>query len=325
MNSVMSINGVSVTLHTPTAVKRDGTNSLPPYCPAEAYKVDDYTECPDNWMHGSDMASSYFVPVEDGCGMWFDFTNNQYHNHDVAVVISVQGVNPITGPIKNGETAKLRLEQYINKCPRHDIDFLQDRLCPECGYKWVKQNYLCTNSGEVMWIDGFRTENNEVRQYVITAEEMAGVATQLIGDKRVWAIGFAFFLSNEPKSKQRSLQKYVNRPLWVFNPTNHDYQLTPNRPYYSSGYSGPTPRGIMRSSFSCSTNNNGIETQKLEVGMGGIINQSIGRDPNGLDYWQDNPVGMIYVNYCSKSDCERILKSPKTYKKDGPFNSVRSV
>jgi len=173
---------------------------LPPYAPVPPNPVDEYPACPDNWMHGSDMASSYFLPVKEGHGMWLDFNANSGHTHDVAIVLSIQGINPITGQKMVGSKA-LRLEQYHKKCPIHNVDFQQDRFCPKCKYKWSGQNYISTTGTPYgrLWIDGFRGEDGKVRQYIITADEKRGVAAQMIGDERVFAIGIAYYISKKKK------------------------------------------------------------------------------------------------------------------------------
>src|SRR4051812_16016876 len=106
-NNSMAINGFGAAIHTPPVIAGDDLNALPPYAQRPAYKVDEYPACPESWMHGSALASSYFVPVDAGRGMWFDFTMNSMLAHHLAVVISVQGVNPVTGPTKKDQPAEL--------------------------------------------------------------------------------------------------------------------------------------------------------------------------------------------------------------------------
>ncbi len=176
------------------------SHGLPPYALVDAYPVDEYEACPTNWEHGSDVASSYFVGVKEDHGMWLDFNECFYHTHDVAVVISIQGVNPITGQKMVKEKA-LCLEQYHKQCPIHNAKFQQDRYCPDCGFKWPGQNYLATTGTPEMmlWLDGFRSQDGKVRQYIFTEEEMRGIAAQSIGKDRVYAIGIAFYLSKHKK------------------------------------------------------------------------------------------------------------------------------
>lgn len=204
LHQLMQVNGIKAEINTPPALKGDQLHSLPPYDAQRAHVVEEYPNCPTNWMHGSSKSSSYFVGVVPGRGMWFDFTMNNDHTHHIAVVISVQGINPVTGAsfvAKEGDegASLLRLQQHKDKCPTHDVDFEQDRYCPTCEFKWPAQNYIATTTGLKLWLDGFRKPGGEVRQYIITEEEMRGVAAQVIGEDRVWAIGFAFYISKEPK------------------------------------------------------------------------------------------------------------------------------
>jgi hypothetical protein len=67
--------------------------------------------------------------------------------------------------------------------------------------KYPKQNYLSTTGTPEgrLWLDGFRSIEGAVRQYILTAEKMRGVASNVIGKDRVYAIGISFFLSKEKK------------------------------------------------------------------------------------------------------------------------------
>ncbi len=227
----MEIDNLTCELNMPTALKTtksdDGTemsHGLPPYERVDAYSVDEYLSCPDTWIHGSSKASSYFVPVEAGKGMWLDFNSCRHHKHHVAVVISIQGVNPVTGQKQN----KMRLEQYKNKCPIHDVEFQQDRFCPDCKFKWPAQNYLSTTGtpGNLFWLDGFRSADGKVHQYIFTEEEIKGIAHQIIGEDKVYAIGIAFFLSKElkpelPQSPRLSSGPFDSLP-WNYKPDGLD-------------------------------------------------------------------------------------------------------
>jgi len=209
MSTRMEINGLYAEINMPPALSGDGLHALPPHCKVQAFPVDEFPACPSNWMHGSGKASSYFVMATVDRGMWFDFTMNAGHRYDLAIVVSVQGINPVTGK----KVTQLNLEQYREKCPVHNIAFQQDRFCPECNYNWPAQNYISTTTGQMLWIDGFRNEKGEVRQYIITEDITRGVAAQVIGDDRVWAIGFAFYLSKEP----RKTPAHFGNPSWGMN------------------------------------------------------------------------------------------------------------
>lgn len=363
----MQVNGLRAQINTPDALIGEEVHGLPPYKPVEFYPVDEYPACPDNWMHGSDKASSYFIPVDVGKGMWFDFTPNQTHTHDVAIVISVQGINPVTGQ----QVTALNLEHYKTKCPVHDVEFQQDRFCPECGYKWPAQNYISTTTGETLWLDGFRNAEGLVRQYILTEEECRGVAAQKIGEDRVWAIGFAFYLSKSAKPKpvggfvsacglpwddQYSLQQYASGSINLdsyYHPQTADgtsylasNKIPSNLPTYyeasnkispsvripSSGNfdlpNPPTCDQAMESDVDADYEALGsiepVTQTKVEIGAGAQIQQDVGVDPNKLEYWQEEPVGMIYVNYVTREVCDRILAAGKRQEKqNGPLEGLK--
>src|SRR3989344_2724328 len=200
----MAVNGLYTTLNMPPALEQrfDGAGNeralpLPPYNPRAAFVVDEYLACPKNWMHSAPGEASYFVPVLSEHGLWLDFNKNVRHSHYVSVAISVQGVNAITGEKTNG----FGLEQYREMCPKHKAQFGHERFCEACGYQWDAQNYMSSNAQPrgFFWIDGFRAKDGVVRQFVFTEEEMRGIAKQLIGADRVFAIGIAFYLSKLPK------------------------------------------------------------------------------------------------------------------------------
>jgi hypothetical protein len=132
--------------------------------------------------------------------MWLDF-NDMHTLYDVAIVISIQGVNAITGL----ETEDVILEQYKEECPKHKTKFGPHRYCEKCGFRWPKQNYLCSTGQPLgqLWIDGFRAADGFVRQYILSEDKMKGVACNIIGEsKRVHAIGLSFFLSKSQKPQQ---------------------------------------------------------------------------------------------------------------------------
>jgi hypothetical protein len=177
-------------VNLPPAIKGRSINGLPPYAPVIGYDVDKYPAAPESWPRTEGTTAGYFIAVEDGKGMWLDFNMCARHRHHVAVVISIQGVNPLTGR----KTDKRELERYA------DDPSVEPWLR---GY----QNYLattCTPNG-LLWIDGFRAQDGTVRQYVFTKDESKGVAAQLIGVNRVFAIGVSFFLSKEPKPEPKTI------------------------------------------------------------------------------------------------------------------------
>lgn len=356
----MNVNGLKCTLHLPQVVRRqfdaqgnERVAGLPPGNARPAFAVDEYPASPDSWMHGSSKASSYFVPVVAERGMWLDFTNNRGHTHDVAVVVSVQGINPLTGQ----KSDPIRMEQYRHKCPIHGTEFGQDLFCKECGYKWHPQNYVASTGSMPLWIDGFRTEDGVVRQWYFTEEECKGIAHQVIGDDKVYAIGIAFYLSKEakPRPKYRGTRSFLSAgggglesmmmpkgigasklgsPSYgAAMPASYggsdDFELLASCSLSAAMPAGSTmdslevPESMELLGGSLESLKADIEeTQtKLEIGAGAKIDQQISRDPKNLDYWEDEPAGFIYINYCDVATAQRILGAGKRQEKSEGFLS----
>jgi len=384
----MTVNGLHARIMLAEALSGDRVFGLPPGTPVPAYVVDEHPACPDNWEHGSDKASSYFVSLTAGKGMWFDFTVNAEHARHVAVVVSVQGLNPVTGkPI-----TELCLVQHRKQCPVHKVDFQQDRYCPKCEYKWPAQNYIATTTGETLWIDGFRNESGTVRQYIISEEQAKGIAAQTEQRdkefKRVWAIGFAFYISKEPKPVVhrpiQSMDKFglgggmkgMSMPMadclecakgglafdqytitttqppenvkTTQSPEKVSYSCsatpssTPSESISAKGEQWFAPAGELRARAplrrmahpglqqTLGTDDikreveKVVEQKKLEIGAGAQINQDFGVDNNPIEFWQPEPVGMIYVNFTSKDTLDKILAAGKRQDKvEGPLSGMK--
>lgn len=323
--TTMKVGNFSCTLHMPKAVERkfaangsELTSALPPYNPRAAFPVDEYPASPAAWMHGSGKASSYFVPILPEHGMWLDFNKNGYHEHDVAVLVSVQGINPLTGQ----KVDPLRLEQYKENCPVHNVAFQQDLYCPECKYKWHPQNYLSSNStpSGLLWIDGFRTEDGTVRQWYFTEEESQGIAAQLIGAERVYAIGVAFYLSKKPKPKPvYSVTRGGGYSYESFVTCARPLSFTGERRLLGSRSSGMAPASTGNLDHLDMAREIEDNQTLLEIGAGAKINQKIYQDPRKLDEWEDEPAGMIYINYCDVKTAQKILEAGKREDKADSF------
>jgi len=202
----MRNNGFYCGFNMPEAETGEQINGLPGYSKRMPYLVDEYPACPKNWMRSKGKVKSYFVPVVEGKGMWLDFNENQENQYHLAIVISIQGVNPVTGlPCKEA-----KLEQYSDKCPKHNVDFGPERYCDKCRFHWPKQNYISTTGTpkDYFWLDGFKAANGIVRQYILTAEKMKGVAanTEGVKENRVYAVGVSFFLSKDKKPVQQQYE-----------------------------------------------------------------------------------------------------------------------
>jgi len=180
-------------LNLPAALSGSSLFGLPPYARTTAYPVDAFPACPENWERGGPNDKAFFVEVQKGKGLWIDLNPCRNHDRHVAVILSIQGINPITGK----PAGVPKMEQY------------QDGDIP--------QNYLATTGtpdGQ-FWLDGFRGENGEVRQYFFTEETLRGIAAQVIGEARSFSIGMAFFLSKNKKPKAETKPERFNPVKYV--------------------------------------------------------------------------------------------------------------
>ena len=356
----MTVNGLSVGLNTPKALQSHATghlesvHGLPPYHRRRAFLVDEYPACPESWMRSSGRTKSYFVAIIEGGGLWLDLNACLASANHVAAVISIQGINAITGlPCKDPQ-----LEQYRDQCPKHKDTFGPDRLCRKCGFKWPKQNYLATTGTPFgsFWLDGFRAEDGSVRQYMFTASEIRGIAANIIGKDRVFALGVSFFKSKEPKPAPPPTR---NRGLMSFSDglgtpdmetldfmggskgsSGGDLGENSVHNYYTASagmslYCASSPvmkscadpgitskvadfdedrahyeRDMLMSRRAASAPKVKL-TKNLEIAAGARINQTIYDDPNGLEFWQTEPDGIIVINYCTEEDAEKIFAAGK--------------
>lgn len=345
MSAMRNTPNLECQLHTPEALKGDGVNCLPPYAEVQAHSVAEFTACPDSWVRGTGNKSSFFVPVVEGRGMWLDFNQCARHTHDVAVLVSVQGINPVTGqPVTEN-----KLAQYLDACPVHDAAFGEGRFCPECEYKWAKQNYICTTGTPIgqLWIDGFRGDDGVVRQYLFTKDETRGVAAQLLGESRAFAIGISFFLSKKAKPPRPAIPKFN----FHSSPFGSDASYpgvkysapwgTPDLSAYCSSSepissalmqstSGEKPAsygaasGILRSTGMSQVAESRVEVERLEIAGGAQIRQDVWDDPETLDYWEAEPESIIYVNYANQADVASICARGKRQAvKDGALAGLK--
>lgn len=312
--------------------------------------VDEYGASPDSWMHGSGKAGSYFVPIVPEHGMWLDFNANNSHSHHVGVVVSVQGVNPLTGL----KADPLRLEQYRETCPKHKVAFQMNRHCPECKYAWHPQNYISSNNGSPFWIDGFRTEDGVVRQWYFTEEECKGVVAQILGKDRVFAIGVAFYLSKNPKPKPVYQVYTASADPYSCGGGTYGSSVVCStaNPFLSNSYEplGDAYANQMLGSFEAESvepmkgavnmlkclggdadpdfrvnrRTRSAPAKQLEIGAGAKIIQQINPDSENLDFWQDEPAGLLYINYCDVITAHTIIAQGKrAVNADGFLNDLQ--
>lgn len=203
----------------------DSNFGLPPGQPIDAYPVDVFIKIPENWMKGPGI---FVVPVKKNKGLWFNFRQNSEIN--TAVIMTVKGCNPITGL----QTSGFHLEKYEKSCPKHGCDFLAERFCPECNYKWPDRNFL---SGDPLWWDVWKTSDGIGRQFYFTEDELKDIATHKIGSENtVPAFGFAFYSPKERRPEKEPARVFGASLIYG----NKDYKTweqlyTYNGFYTSSG------------------------------------------------------------------------------------------
>lgn len=315
--------GLSCELNLPEAVKGEGLHGLPPYCPIEAFPVDAFPGCPPNWERGSEKDAAYFVEVQNNRGLWLDFNACWNHSHHVAVLLSIQGINPVDGKPAGPPV----MEQYREGT--------------------VAQNYLATTGTPHghFWLDGFRGADGEVRQYLFTEETLRGVASQILGDARSFSIGIAFFISKTPKTRPTPhTGRLYGAPKNMEYPFQ-DLDLTPDKFWENpilykmsdvklaldSGVKGAFGSGKMHQSKRMVTNfvvqeiprgltpaDAGLsessseessvcqDSKTLEIAAGARIRQLIHRDPERLDFWEPDPEGILYIHYVDQKEGSRI-------------------
>jgi len=343
---LMKINDFTCGFNMPPSLKGEDTNELPPYDKRPSFLVDKYPACPSNWMRSEGKAKSYFVPIKEDYGMWLDFNDNENNPYHVAIVLSIQGINPITGMACKDP----QMEQYIEECPKHKIKFGPDRFCKKCNYKWPKQNYISTTATPtgLLWIDGFRSIDGIVRQYILTQEKIRGVAANIIGKNRVFSIGISFFISKEKKPiKPEILTIRESNPLFTFYKSKTSteypdtYTETPDNTIYIDSCDNICDNSKVPKDLSYSVNmkcvsescvsassspmswgktlskkiepsnilrSRSIQCKQLEVGAGAKINQQIYDDPEHIDFWRNETEGILYINYCLEKDCQKIIE-----------------
>ena len=196
----------------PKLVDNGAAHGLPPGSDIEVFPVDAFKHPLPSWITG---AGNFVVPVQPEWGLWFDWRENDSYN--CAVMPTIKGMNPITGQ----KTQGYALEHYLEKCPVHGIPFKDGLFCEKCNYRWPSQNYIAAPN--VLWWDGFRTSDGEVRQFFFTADMLKSIPERVLGAKEtVPAFGFCFYRPKEAKERPRGGDP---RALLSINNNNHGFQL----------------------------------------------------------------------------------------------------
>ena len=287
------------------------TFGLPPGSPLPVYYVDEFLHPKDEWMTGP---GSFVVPVRPEKGLWFDWRGNSEIN--TAVVPTIKGCNPITGL----KTEGFFLESFADKCPKHKCDFMADRYCPKCEFKWPARNY---QSMHPLWWDGFRADDGLVRQFFFSEDELRDVASSLIGKKNtVPAYGFAFFSPKEMRPEVQTMSRGGGGVLYKhcilpdsFNligsgklGCNYDFENSTGNKSYMKGLSNTTFSNGS-AIYHCNTNEavNNVDTKSFS----GVLEEK----PSTLK--------MSYMVQEDVSE-ERIKKTIQNLKNRGLKKSVAS-
>lgn len=261
------------------------------------------------------------------------------HSHFVALVPSVQGVNAVTGqPID-----AVRLEQYAMQCPVHQAAFASDRFCASCGFKWPHQNYITNAAGSgsqsEFWIDGWRTRDGKIRQFVFSAAgEGLGVAEQVLGERRALGIGFAIYLSKDPKPVQprrilrggdpeASLGSYDSSQfLGLDGLESTGIKGTLGG---AESYSGARSAPTLRRMASFDTPRRVGPPMQVEVSHGREVDQKVHPDPHELDFWREEPEATFVLTPTDAAWVAELVRNGPTVDLTaggmGPLAGLRGV
>jgi hypothetical protein len=333
----MSHSGFKARIMEAERLRGETAFGLPPGSPLDIIPLDCLPGAPVEWIRES---GSFIVPVKTEKGIWFDFTmNNQYNT---GVVLSIKGMNPITGKKIND----LNLEQYRCKCPIHGKEFAHNLFCEECKYEWPGQNYL--SSPNILWIDGFRQTNGEVRQFFFTEQDSRDVASAMIGkENTVPAFGFAFFKNKREVSVIKE-EKITSHPYPIFGGVTPDF-IEKNTLWVNGDFfpSYPSPSKYNNDNldnyyfppFTCTASLNtlccanniesnelnlnkaekklsrsvkyqmNLTTKNVSVGAGAKINQKLEIDTLPLDEWYQEPQGLIRLYFVFGEQLNTIINN----------------
>lgn len=327
MSNQMEYKDLMIGVHHPQYTPDRGRN-LAPRARWDVHRVAHYDDgtLPGNWQRDQTDQGypilSYFFGVKEGHETWFNFCGMSNHPYDIAVLVTVQGVNALTPQL--GRSTGLRLEQYRHNCPLHQTAFGEERFCHACGYCWPPQNYVTSAGGadaNTFWLDGFCTVPGTVQQFVFSNKgELLGVAEQVIGESRPAGISFAVFLSKHLRKTYHEKETLLYRRA---NPSTEQDLLDQAERDFESGVSPfdllddgeETLLGgrsaLRRESFTRGSYEDSAEEtlisrrhtgdrpdrgsyRSLEVSAGREVGQKIHLDPNEPTYWEPEPA-VVFV------------------------------
>jgi hypothetical protein len=303
-----------------------GVHGLPPGSPIDVFPVDSFERPLDHWMKGP---GNYVVPVNADWGLWFNWTQNDHMN--TAVLLSIKGMNPITGQRSNG----FALERYEEKCSIHGEKFQDGLFCEKCNYRWPEQNYVAFPN--TLWWDGFRSADGKVRQFFFTEDLAKSIPELVIGkEDTIPAFGFAFFqpkVRRETKFQMRGsgiggqslscgsfddVKAYYAGGIITPSSSNHylgqsvDYSVSENSTNYSLTCSNAC--SVSSSADSTVKSNSVLKLKKsvrsiqaeVGVGAGAEISQELSLDPLKLSDWEDEPASVMRLYFVFIEQFEEI-------------------
>ncbi|MCX6714431.1 MAG: hypothetical protein NTX72_01310 [Candidatus Uhrbacteria bacterium] len=352
MHAGMTVNGLTIGVHRPRKDPRRG-RVLAARAPQGVHNIADYKDMPQGWPRAQGPNElSCFVGVTDEHEMWFDVRPLNQHSHYAAVVVIVQRVNALTARTAD----HVYLEKYVDTCPKHETLFEAERFCPECKFKWPAQNYI-TNAGGAdserqFWLDGWRSQDGEIRQFVFAdVEKGLGVAQQLIGEERTADIRFAIFLSKEPKPVPPRLQAArrgggdivdcylgdntkgggflghaLNSPVFGAKVDSSSQTRSLNM----MATLGASSLGDEDASFLQGNDPRTIGAPvKQEVSFGRAVDQKIHPDPHDIGFWQDEPAAVIMLTPAPAAWVETVTRNGATVDRTlggmGPLAGLKGV
>lgn len=352
MHAGMTVDGLTISVHRPKKDPRRG-RTLAASAPQGVHNLADYKDMPQGWPRAQGPNElSCFVGVTDEHEMWFDARLLNHLSHYAAVVVTVQRVNALTAR----KADHVYLEKYVDTCPTHEISFEAERFCPECKFKWPAQNYITNAGGAIsesqFWLDGWRSQDGEIRQFVFAdVEKGLGVAQQLIGDARTEDIRFAIFLSKEPKpvlprmqSARRGLGDAVDSYLGEETKGGGFLGHASSGPMFGAKLGSNSPTRSMNMVATRGDSDSDDESAfflqenyprmigapvKQEVSFGRAVDQKIHPDPHEIGFWQDEPAAVIMLTPAPAAWVETVTRNGATVDRTlggmGPLAGLKGV
>jgi hypothetical protein len=208
--------------------------------------------------------SGVFVGLHDQEAMWLSF----HASMPIALLVGAGSINAINGK--------------------------------KLGTKLEPDNYMVVPPQP--WLDGWKSENGTVYQFVSTAYKKGEgntVAEQLIGaESKTGGLGFALFEPKEPLlPKGYPTQGWGDDP---YEDVSYDNMLGGAPPMASGGpietyqSSGATGISIASTASAAPAKHSVLRVasagfKEMGLGKGGQIKQKIYQDPYGLDKWRELP------------------------------------